>query len=217
MRTIMSAEYVKSLNDLQLTVVINNTGSEEARNEFHRRYDKTILKVARGACYSINYDAGLSYDELQSDVVSEAFLAADYAVRLYNGASSLKSYLTDKIKKHLLDLKRKNSIHSSREYLDTPCDEDDEEYECSWGEYAEANERFKRDQSNVEALDQYAALLKLTTNARHKACLQHLLVAYQEDVKKPFEYVAHKLGCSRQQVYNILDSIRKNVAGKFAA
>lgn len=217
MSTIMSAEYVKSLNDLQLTVVINNTGSTVALDEFHRRYDKFILKVARGACHGINYDAGLSFYELERDAVSEAFLTADNAIRLYNGASSLKTFLTEKINKHFLDLKRKNSLHSHREHLCVFQYDEGEESECSWVEFAEASDRFVKDRAKAEAEDEYAALLKLTTKTRHKACMQFLLEAFQKDCEKPIEYAARKLDCSRQQVYNILEGIRKNTFGKLAA
>ena len=207
-----------TLSDEDLVRGINASKDQSLVDEFYKRYRKVIGRAARIACYRVGNHSVMNED----DALSEAYLAVMDALRLYDfKSSSLKTFIANKIRYHFLDLDRRDAIHTGRE---TPLSsyetlEGDEDDTYSGTEYVEAEvdkERFLANQRQNEISDAYARLRSTVSVKRHQECLNALQEAYNRDVCKPMDYVAAKLGCSRQQVYNILKQIRKNIPGNLA-
>lgn len=202
-----------TLSDESLVRGINANKDQRLVDEFFLRYGKDIERAARTACYRVGNHSVMDED----DALSEAYLAAMDALRLYDfKSSSLKTFIANKIRYHFLDLDRRDAIHTGRE---TPLSsyeslEGDEDDTYSGTEYVEAKvdkESFLAYQRHNEISSAYARLRSTVSVKRHLECLDALQEAYDSDVCKPMDYVAAKLGRSRQQVYNILKQIKKGI------
>lgn len=202
-----------TLSDEDLVRGINASKDQSLVDEFYKRYRKVIERAARIACYRAN--RGSEMDE--GVALSEAYLAVMDALRLYDfKSSSLKTFIAKKIRYHFLDLDRRDAIHTGRE---TPLssfeaiegDDGDTYYGTEYVEAKVDKERFLADQRRKELGDACARLRSTVSVRRHQECLDAFQEAFERKVRKPKDYVAIKLGCSRQQVYNILKQIRKNI------
>lgn len=210
------------LSDEDLVRGINASNDSMLKEEFFRRYEKVITKTVNYACGKTKY--GVSFDEESvSEAKSEACFAVERALRLYDfKSSSLKTFVTNKILFHLMDLKRKAKVHTDREKplsdYEQYGDFDDDSYSgTDYIEEAVDRERFEDEQHDKEMRDACSRLFAEVVNKRHQECLCAYLEALSNDVEKPVEYVAEKIGCSRQQVYNILKQVRKALPVNLAA
>ncbi len=213
--TSLSSVDTTILSDEDLVRGINASDDQKLKEEFFRRYEKVITNAVYYACGKTVY--GLSFDEESvSEAKSEACLVAERSLRLYDFESaSLKTYITNKILYHFMDLKRKVKIHTDRETPLTRCEQHNDDDSCSSGtdyiEYSVASECFEDDQHDHEMRDACSRLFAEVADKRHQECLCACLEAFSKGVEKPVEYVAEKIGCSRQQVYNILKRVRNSL------
>lgn len=221
--TSLSSVDTTILSDEDLVRGINASNDPKLKEEFFRRYEKVIAKAVNYACSKTKY--GLSFDEdAMSEAKSEACLAVERSLRLYDFKSaSLKTYITNKIMFHFMDLKRNAKTHTDREkplssyeqYGD--CDDDSYSSGTDYIEYSVARDCFEADEHNKEMRNACSRLFAEVGNKRHQECLCAYYEALSNDVEKPVEYVAEKIGCSRQQVYNILKQVRKALPVNLAA
>lgn len=177
-------------------------------DELWRRTNTAIAKAVKNACSKEGIDLAMD------DTLSEAYVAAWKALPRFDAdkGASLRTYLGNKVKYHILDLSRQGRIHAGRhvsyyevyeENEGTPC------YGASHGElYRATSERCHSERRNVEVARAIEQVLALVTEPRHRECLKYLWQAYIKDEPKPVQYAAAWLRCSRQQVYNILKQIR---------
>ncbi len=202
-----------TLSDESLVRGINANKDQRLVDEFYLRYGKVIERAAKKACYGAGNCSVMDEDE----ALSEAYLAAMDALRLYDfESSSLKTFIVNKIRYHFMDLGRRDAIHTGREtplssYESLEGDDDDTYFGTDYVEAAVDKEHFLANQRHNEIGSACAQLRSMVSVKRHQECLGALQEAYDSDVCKPKDYVATKLGCSRQQVYNILKQIGKNL------
>ena len=220
--TSLSSVDTTILSDEDLVRGINASNDPELKEEFFRRYEKVITKTVLYACGKTKY--GFSFDEESvSEAKSEACFAVGRALRLYDfKSSSLKTFITNKILFHFMDLKRKAKVHTDREKplsgYEQYGDFDDDSYSgTDYIEDAVDRERFEDEQHDNEMRDACSRLFAEVVNKRHQECLCAYLEAFSKGVEKPVEYVAAKIGCSRQQVYNILKQVRNALPVNLAA
>lgn len=221
--TSLSSVDTNLLSDEDLVRGINASNDSALKEEFFRRYEKVIAKTVDYACGKTKY--GFSFDEESvSEAKSEACFAVDRALRLYDfKSSSLKTFVTNKILFHFMDLKRKAKLHTDREkplsdyeqYGD--CDDDSYSSGTDYIEYSVARDCFEDEQHDKDMRDACSRLFAEVVNKRHQECLCAYLEAFSKGIEKPVEYVAEKISCSRQQVYNILKQVRKALPVNLAA
>lgn len=115
-RSISVVNAIAQLSDHELCKMMRVSRDRAFTDEFMNRVGDFIQKSAVALCHKIQFDLNLDYRSLEGEALSEAYLAAYEAIHKYDGvSSSLKTFIGFKIKTRFLDLKRKNSIHSSRE------------------------------------------------------------------------------------------------------
>lgn len=206
---------VTTLSDEELVrAVVANDKDSRLVDELWNRTSCAIAKAAKVA--SRKEELGLAED----DALSEAYVAAWKALPLYDASkgASLKTYLGTKIRYHFLELGRKGAIHRGR-FVSY-----DEEYEedevgrpscgASYGEVCKVvSKKYGYENRDRELSDAYSQVRALVTAPRHRDCLDLLMEAYSLGEKKPVQYVADGLGCSRQQVYNIFRQVRSQIPG----
>ena len=211
---------VTTLSDEALVrgIVTNARDYPRLVDELWRRTSGAIAGAAKVAARKD--ELGLAGD----DALSEAYVAAWKALPLYDASkgASLKTYLGTKIRYHFLELGRKCAIHAGRfvpygeEY-----EEDEDGKPCCGASYGEVCEvvsnKYGREYRNREAADACSKVRAKVTVEKHRKCLDLLMEAYSLGEKKPVQYVADGLGCSRQQVYNILKQVKSRVPGSLAA
>jgi len=186
-------------------------------DELWRRTNTAIAKAAKNACSKVDIDLAMD------DALSEAYVAAWKALPRFdaNKGASLKTYLGNKVKYHILQLNRQGKIHAGRH---VSYREEYEEYDdgasCYGAEYDElyraTSERCHSEKREVEVAQAIEQVLALVTEPRHRECLKYLWQAYVKGEPKPVQYAAAWLRCSRQQVYNILKQIRASVPANLA-
>ena len=195
---------IAALSDGELAriIVANEIANEmDSRlvDELWRRLDSTLVKAAKAAAHKVEY--GLT----EEDALSEAYVAVRKVLPLYDASkgASLKTFLGIKLKYHFVDLWRQNVDYEAHH----------ESYEevCKWDE-----DDNPVGGSNRDAADACAKVLSKVTVVKHRDCLDLLKQAYKLGEKMPVQCVAEKLGCSRQQVYNILKQVADQLPGDLA-
>lgn len=194
--------------------IVANAKDSRLVDELWRRTNTAIAKAVKVAARRV--ELGLAED----DALSEAYVAAWKAVPLYDASkgASLTTYIGTRIRYHFLDLCRKSAIHAGRTVPYGEEYEEDEDggscYGASYGEvYKVVSKRYGNEYREREVADVYSQMRSLVTVPRHRDCLDLLMEAYSLGEKKPVQYAADGLGCSRQQVYNILKQVRSQVPG----
>ncbi len=198
--------------------IVANAKDSRLVDELWRRTNTAIAKAAKVAVRKV--ELGLAED----DALSEAYIAAWKAVPLYDASkgASLATYIGTRIKYHFLELSRKAAIHAGRT---VSYDEEYEEDEYGKPRYGTnysavckvASKKYGDEYREREVADAYSQIRSLVTVPRHRDCLDLLMEAYSLGEKKPTQYVADELGCSRQQVYNILKQVKSQVPGYLSA
>ena len=210
---------VTTLSDEELVrdIVANDKDSRLVDELWHRT-NAAIAKAAKVA--SRKEELGLAVD----DALSEAYVAAWKALPLYDASkgASLKTYLGTKIRYHFLELGRKGAIHGARtEPYGEEYEEDEVGRPCCGASYGEVckvvSNKYGYEYRDRELADAYLQVRSLVTVPRHRDCLDLLMNAYSLGEKMPVQYVADGLGCSRQQVYNILKQVRSQVPDDLSA
>ena len=186
-------------------------------DELWRRTNTAIAKAAKNACGKVEIDLAMD------DALSEAYVAAWNALPLYdaNMGASLRTYIGNKVKYHILELNRQGKIHAGRH---VSYREEYEEYDdgtsCYGAEYDELclviSERQHLKDREAELAEAFKQVSSLVADAKGRACLGYLWQAYTRGEKSPVQYAASWLKCSRQQVYNILKRIRASVPDDLA-
>ena len=148
-------------------------------------------------------------------------IAAAAKVAASKGAS-IKTYLRTKIGYHFLEMVRKGAIQKVRtKPYGEECEEDDDGRPCYGASYGDVckvvSKKYDHKYRERELVDAYSQVRSLVTVAKHRECLDLLMEAYSLGERKPVQYVADGLGCSRQQVYNILRQVKSQVPGSLAA
>jgi hypothetical protein len=198
--------------------IVANAKDSRLVDELWRRTNTVIAKAAKVAVRKAELDLA------EDDALSEAYVVAWKALPLYdaNKGASLATYIGTKIKYHFLELKRKSAIYTGRtDVYDEVYEEDDEgnsRYGTSYNAVCKfVSKKYGDEYRNREVADAYSQVRALVTESRHHECLDLLMEAYSLGEKKPVQYVADGLGCSRQQVYNILKQVRNQVPGYLSA
>lgn len=209
---------VTTLSDEELVRGIVANEDPRLVDELWRRTGSAIAKAAKVAARKD--ELGLAGD----DALSEAYVAAWKALPLYDASkgASLKTYLGTKIRYHFLELGRKCAIHAGRTVpYGEEYEEDDDGKPCCGTSYGDicrvVSKKYGHECRERELADAYSQVRSLVTVEKHRDCLDLLMEAYSLGEKKPVQYVADGLGCSRQQVYNILKQVKSQVPGFLAA
>ena len=200
-----------ALSDGELVCgIVANANETDARlvDELWRRVGPVLVNVAK----DIAFNKGYGFTE--EDALSEAHAAAWDALRLYdaNKGASLKTYLRTKVKYHFKDLWRQSAIHAGRfiPYGEGYEEDDDGESHCG-ANYSDickvVSRKYDQECREREIADACLKARSLVTKRRHRECLDLLLEAFELGEKNAIPYAAERLGCSRQQVYNILNQI----------
>lgn len=206
---------IANLSDYELCKALRVSHNTELMDEFMDRFGDYIQKSAVALCHKIPFDLNLDFKSLEGEALSEAYIAADEAIRKFDGVSAtLKTYIGFKIKTRFLDLKRKNTIHATREVAPDSFASSEKdssgnrvcEYDFVDAEVAESKyqtEQFQKDMVKAAEL-----VKKFAGNDRRKQCVTALLEAYEKGVRSPIEYVAIKLDCTKVNVYNLLKQVK---------
>ncbi|SHM73245.1 RNA polymerase sigma factor, sigma-70 family [Fibrobacter sp. UWB7] len=210
---------VTTLSDEELVRgIVTNVKDSRLVDELWNRTNTAIAKAAKVA--SRKEELGLAMD----DALSEAYVAAWKALPLYDASkgASLKTYLRTKIGYHFLEMGRKGAIQKVRtKPYGEECEEDDDGRPCYGASYGDVckvvSKKYDHKYRERELVDAYSQVRSLVTVAKHRECLDLLMEAYSLGERKPVQYVADGLGCSRQQVYNILRQVKSQVPGSLAA
>ena len=188
--------------------VVANGKDPRLVDELWRRLNPMLARVAKVASRKAEY--GLT----ESEALSEAYATAWDVLRLYDASkgASLKTFLGIKIRYHFKDLWRQNldyEAHTGRYEEECKWDEDDNPVRGSdYGNICKtASMKYGRESRNREAADACSKVRSMVTVTKHRDCLDLLEEAYILGEKNAVPYVAEKLGCSRQQVYNILKQV----------
>lgn len=186
-------------------------------DELWRRTNTAIAKAAKNACGKVEIDLAMD------DALSEAYVAAWNALPLYdaNMGASLRTYIGNKVKYHILELNRQGKIHAGRHVsYGEECEENDDgslRYGAGYSElYQVISERQNLKDREAELAKAFKQVSSLVADAKGRACLGYLWQAYTRGEKSPVQYAASWLKCSRQQVYNILKRIRASVPDDLA-
>lgn len=197
--------------------IIANETDARLLDELWRRLNPMLAKVAKAAARKVEY--GLT----ECEALSEAYSTAWDVLRLYDDSkgASLKTFLWIKLKYHFVDLWRQNvdnEAHTGRYEEECEWDKDGNPVRGSdYGDICkESSGRNVRECRNREAADACSKVRAKVSVAKHRDCLDLLKQAYKLGEKKPVEYAAEKLGCSRQQVYNILKQVANQLPGDLA-
>ena len=187
-------------------------------DELWHRTNTAIAAAVKVAVRKAKF--GLAKD----DALSEAYVVAWKALPLYdaNKGASLATYIGTRIKYHFLELMRKGAICAERtEPYGEGYDEDDDGKVRCGASYKDVCKvvvkKYDQEYRDRDAVDAYSKVRAMVTVPRHRDCLDLLMEAYSMGEKKPVQYVADGLGCSRQQVYNILKQVKSQVPGSLAA
>ena len=208
-----SSVNVAALSDEELarSLTADNVNSRLA-DELWCRTNHAISKAAKYACSKVETDLAMD------DALSEAYVAAWKALPLYNASkgASLKTYLGNKVKYHFLELDRQGKIHAGRNVPYGEEYEEDDDGTSRYGTghdelYQVISERQNLKNREAELAEVFELVSSLVTKPKHRACLGFLRLAYTKGKESPVQYAASRLGCSRQQVYNILKQIRDSV------
>lgn len=183
--------------------------------EVLQQYSTVIAKAASRNVAKVPYDLALGWQELQADALCEANVAVVNGFHLYNPAlSSLETFINTKVYWHFKELQRQNAHHSemevARSTLEKRCvDETTGEggYSSDYLDYDEAEDEWECLERQRELESAVKAMMRFAQPGRQTLCLQRYLVALKEKESQPVPYVAKALGCSRQQVYNILKDV----------
>jgi RNA polymerase sigma factor (sigma-70 family) len=213
-----SSVNVASLSDEDLARgIVANEKDTRLVDELWCRTNSAICKAAKYACSKVETDFAMD------DALSEAYVAAWKALPLYNArkGASLKTYLGNKVKYHILELDRQDKIRTGRNVpYGEECEEDDDgtpRYGAGHDElYQAVSERQGLKNREAELAKIFEQVSSLVTKPKHRACLGFLRLAYMRGEESPVQYAASRLGCSRQQVYNILKRVRASVPDDLA-
>jgi hypothetical protein len=213
---------IATLSDGELARVIvaneiaNETDSRLV-DELWRRLDSTLAKAAKAAAHKVEYDL------TEEDALSEAYVAAWKVLPLYDASkgASLKTFLGIKLKYHFVDLWRQNVDYvAHHESYAEVCKWDDDDNPVGDSNYGDicrvVSKTYDREYHNRDAVDACSKVQLKVSVAKHRDCLDLLKEAYKLGEKNAVPYVAEKLGCSRQQVYNILKQVADQLPGDLA-
>lgn len=202
--------------DLVRDIVANGKNSRLV-DELWCRIHPTLTNLARAVARKAEY--GLT----EEDALNEAYVAAWKVLPLYDASkgASLKTFLGIKIRYHFKTLMRDNLIYAGRT---VPYDEEYEENEndkprcgASYGGVCKVvSEKSDQEYLNRETASAYSKVRSLVTVPRHQECLDLLKEAFVLGEKNAVPYVAERLGCTRQQVYNILNRVQAQIPDKLA-
>jgi len=177
-------------------------------DEFWRRITPVLAKAAKFASSKPEY--GLT----EPAALSEAYDAAWNVLHLYDAGkgASLKTFLGIKLRYHFKELWRQKvgyEAHTVSYEEDCKWDEDDNPVgDSNYGDICKVvSKEYDREYRNRDAADACSKVRAKVTVAKHRKCLELLEEAYKLGEKNVVPYVAEKLGCSRQQVYNILKQV----------
>ena len=213
---------IAALSDGELAriIVANEIANEmDSRlvDELWRRLDSTLVKAAKAAAHKVEY--GLT----EEDALSEAYVAVRKVLPLYDASkgASLKTFLGIKLKYHFVDLWRQNvDYEAHHESYEEVCKWDEDDNPVGGSNYDAickvVSKEYDRESHNRDAADACAKVLSKVTVVKHRDCLDLLKQAYKLGEKMPVQCVAEKLGCSRQQVYNILKQVADQLPGDLA-
>ena len=201
---------VASLSDDELIRGIRSTNDSRLVDEFWRRVNPVIVKVVKHACSRGCY--GLAMDD---DALSEGHLVAWNAVKTYDSSkgASLKTYIWSKVLFRFKDLNRKETLRAGREPLLSTYEkfsDDDETYSTDYVEADFDMERYVDEEREREMGAACCSVYSATSN-RDRNCLDALMEAFATGERKPVEYAAERLHCSKQQVYNVRRRIRNSL------
>ena len=181
-------------------------------DELWRRVSPMLAKQAKFAFFKMEYC--FSKEE---DALSEAYVAAWDALRLYDASkgASLKTFLGTKVKYHFKDLwRQKADYEAHNESYKEECKWDEDDNPVAGSNYGDickvTSGKYGLERREHELADACSKVRSMVTAPRYQDCLDLLMEAYSLGEKNAVPYVAKRLGCSRQQVYNIL----KQVEGK---
>lgn len=178
------------------------------------QYSDVIAKAARRSVAKVHYDLSMSGEELQMDAQSEAKIAVVNGLHLYDSAlSSLETFIYMKVFWHFKELQRQNARHSEREiswsilekrYADRGGEKVDFPHYIGGDKAIEMWEDLQRQQEVESALK---AMLRFAVSDQQAVCLHSYLEAMENDEPNPVPHVAKVMGCSRQHVYDVIDSV----------
>ena len=152
---------------------------------------------------------------MDDDALSEGCLAAWNAIDLFDASkgASLKSYVWSKVLFRFKDLNRQKTIHVGRETPLSSYERLSDDGETYSTDYVEADcdiGRYVDEERDREMGSAYSRVYSATSD-RDRMCLDALMEAFAAGERKPVEYAAERLNCSRQQVYNVLKRIKKSL------
>lgn len=201
---------VAALSDDELVRGIRSTNDSRLVDEFWCRVNPVIAKAVKHACSRGCY--GLAMDD---DALSEGHLVAWNAIDLFDASkgASLKTYVWSKVLFRFKDLARQKTIRVGREPLLSSYEKLSDDGETYSTDYVEADcdmERYVDEERDREMGSAYSRVYSATSD-RDRKYLDALMEAFAADERKPVEYAAAKLHCSRQQVYNVLKRIKNSL------
>ena len=207
-----------TLSDKELVRdIVANGKNSRLVDELWRRIHPVLANVAKNISFKKEYDL------TEDDALNEAYVAAWDILHLYDGSkgASLNTYLGNKLRFHFKDLKEDNSTYKKRNtpYVDWD-EEDEDDSPCCGTSYGDVckvvSEKYNQKYRELDVADAYLKVRSQVTVPRQQKCLDLLKEAFVLGEKNAVPYVAEKLGCSRQQVYNILNRVQAQIPDKLA-
>jgi RNA polymerase sigma factor (sigma-70 family) len=207
-----------TLSDKELVHdIVANGKNSRLVDELWRRIHPVLANVAKNISFKKDYDL------TEDDALNEAYVAAWDILPLYDGSkgASLNTYLRTKLRFHFKDLKKDNSAYEERNepYDEKYVEEEDGKPSCgaNYGKICKVvSERYDQKYREIDVADAYLKVRSLVTVPRQQKCLDLLKEAFVLGEKNAVPYVAERLGCSRQQVYNILNRVQAQIPDKLA-
>lgn len=212
-----------AMTDADLLLLIQGKDSDnQALDTMYSRYASRIEKVTKYICHKVHFDRSLTYEGIEYDALTEAYLVAHDVIMNHDDFRS--SFMTDfrnHLEWHFKDLSRKNYKKESREtsyftFCESSSSETEEDFASSLYEkkmeVERANLIFERSQYQdhiEEAMNKVRQ--KYAPNSIEARTLTAVKNAMANEEKKPFDAAANELGCSRQTVYNRLAGIKEQI------
>ena len=190
--------------------IVANSNETDARlvDELWRRVGPTLASVVKDIVFNKGYDF------TEEDALSEAYAAAWDALHLYDAGkgASLKTFLGIKIRYHFKDLRCQDAIRARRtvsyDEMGMWDEEDNPIGDSYYGAICKVvTKTYGQECHDRDVAEACSKARTMVTKRRHRECLDMLLEAFELGEKNAVPYAAERLGCTRQQVYNILKQV----------